>query len=301
MSARSSFHVAGILRVAVVLTLFAGWCFAQAPAPVRVEGGLVQGTIEDGLTVYRGIPFAAPPAGDLRWREPQLAAEWEGTRQAVKFGPACMQARAPGGNSGPGMSEDCLYLNVWTPAKSTQERIPVFVWIYGGGFTAGATSEANYTGERLARKGVVLVSIAYRVGPLGFLAHPDLSSQDRNKVSGNYGLLDMISGLQWIQRNIAAFGGDPRQVTIQHLNAQAVEQDRQISEAMATYWTNFAKYGDPNGQGVPQWPAFSDANPAVMHFAQTPHAGTVPSAESLKVLDAYFAWRRTPEGAAAVK
>ena len=124
-----------------------------------------------------------------------------------------MQARAPGGNGGPGVSEDCLYLNVWTPAKST-ERIPVFVWIYGGGFTAGATSEANYTGERLARKGVVLVSIAYRVGPLGFLAHPELSSQTRNKVSGNYGLLDMISGLKWIQKNIAAFGGDPRRVTI---------------------------------------------------------------------------------------
>jgi para-nitrobenzyl esterase len=513
--------------------MFAGsLAFAQAPAPVKVEGGLVQGTAEDGLTVYRGIPFAAPPVGDLRWRAPQPAARWEGTRDAAKFAPSCVQGMRNPNASGPAMSEDCLYVNVWTPAKSARERIPVLVWIYGGGFNAGATSEPNYSGEKLARKGVVLVSIAYRVGLLGFFAHPELTAENPKHASGNYGLLDMIAGLQWVQKNIAAFGGDPRHVTIfgesaggiavsmlsasplakglfhgaisqsggsfgpprpttfpgenlkrlpdaerageayakngsvtslaelrkipfdklpaaargqgmawpiidglvipddqyklyearryndtpilvgynsdegasfsppktpedyiaavktrygshadsllkaypteattvpktardltrdaafgwhtwiwarlqaktgkgkvfyyyfdqhpdypagspragygtphgadvayvfQHLNPanpQITKQDEAMSEAMATYWTNFAKRFDPNGEGVPAWPAFSDAKPVVMHLGGTPHTGPVPSAEGLKALDAYFAWRRTPEGEAWAK
>ncbi|MEN6337765.1 MAG: carboxylesterase family protein [Phycisphaerales bacterium] len=512
----------GTCLVAVFAMSAAGIGSAHQPAPVVVEGGSVQGTSEDGLTVYRGIPFAAPPVGDLRWRAPQPAAKWEGVRQAAQFAPGPMQ----GGNPPSGKSEDCLYLNIWTPAKSASDRIPVLVWIYGGGFGGGATSERNYSGENLARKGVVLVSIAYRVGQLGFLAHPELSAESPNHVSGNYGLLDMIAGLQWVQRNIAAFGGDPGKVTIfgesaggiavsmlcasplakglfhgaisqsggsfgpprpttfpgenlkrladaeragqayaqsagassiaelrkiapdklpggrglgmswpiidgwvipddqvklyeagrfsdtpilvgynsdegasfsppktpedyvanvktrygpfaesllkaypagsgkvaktardlardaafgwhtwiwatlqaktgkskvfyyyfdqhpdypadspragygsphgqdvayvfQHLNPsspQTTKSDLEISEAMATYWTNFAKRGDPGGEGVPAWPAFSDANPVVMCFNRTPHTGSVPSAESLQSLDAYFAWRRTPEG-----
>ena len=508
--------------------LAAGLGVAQQPAPVKVEGGLVQGTSEDGLTVYKGIPFAAAPAGDLRWRAPQPAAKWEGIRQATKFGPSPIQ----GARNSPGMSEDCLYLNVWTPAISASDRIPVLVWIYGGGFNGGATSEPNYSGEKLAKKGVVLVSIAYRVGQLGFLAHPELSAETTNHVSGNYGLLDMIAGLQWVRKNIGAFGGEPNQVTIfgesaggiavsmlcasplarglfhgaisqsggsfgpprpttmpgenlkrladaersgeayaksaeassiaelrkisadklpgggrgrgmawpiidgwvipddqyklyeagryndtpilvgynsdegasfspprtsedyianvktrygpfaesllkaypagsgtppktardlardaafgwhtwvwarlqaktgkskafyyyfdqhpeypegspragygsphgmdvayvfQHLstsNPQMTKADREVSDAMSTYWVNFAKRGEPNGEGVPAWPAFSDANPVVMYFSQTPHTGPVPSAEALKSLDAYFAWRRTPEGEAFVK
>ncbi len=192
------------------MLMIAGSCIAQQPTPVKVEDGLLQGTSEDGLTVYRGIPFAAPPVGDLRWRAPQSAAKWEGVRQAAKFAPGPIQAwGAPAGKS-----EDCLYLNVWTPAKSASDHIPVFVWIYGGGFNGGSTSEPNYNGENLAKKRVVLVSIAYRVGQLGFLAHPELSAESPNHVSGNYGLLDMIAGLQWIQKNIAAFGGNPNKVTI---------------------------------------------------------------------------------------
>jgi para-nitrobenzyl esterase len=526
------------MRTALLIAILAGGIsMAQTPAPVTVEGGMLQGTAEDGLAVYRGVPFAAPPVGDLRWRAPQPAAKWPGVRQASKFAPQCMQG-APGragGNQGPEMSEDCLYLNVWSPAKSARDRIPVLVWIYGGGFGAGATSIPTYSGEKLAKRGVVLVSIAYRVGQMGFFSHPDLSAETKNHVSGNYGLLDMIAGLQWIQKNIAAFGGNPRKVTIfgesaggiavsmlcasplakglihgaisqsggsfgpprpttfpgenlkrladaeragaayaktagaasiaelrkipadklpagggrgagggmswpiidgfvipddqyklyearrfndtpilvgynsdegasfspprtpedyinsvnarygpfaekllkayptdantvpktardlardaafgwhtwiwarlqakngkgkafyyyfdqhpeypagspragygtphgadvpyvfEHVNPsnpQAVKSDPAISEAMAIYWTNFAKHGDPNGAGVPKWPAFSDATPEVMYFAETPHPGPVPSAESLKVLDAYFAWRRTPEGEAAVK
>jgi len=497
----------------------------QQPPPVKVEQGLVQGTIEDGLTVYRGLPFAAPPLGDLRWKAPQPAPKWDGTKQADKFAPGPVQ----GGNPPSGKSEDCLYLNIWSPAKSADDRIPVLLWIYGGGFNAGSTSETTYSGEKLAKKGVVFVSIAYRVGQLGFMAHPELSAENPNHVSGNYGLLDMIAGLKWIQKNIAAFGGDPKKVTIfgesaggiavsmlcasplakglfhgaisqsggsfgpprpttfpgenlkrladaenagavyvknagfssiaemrkvsadklpairglawpiidgyvipddqhklyeakkfndvpvlvgynsdeglsfsppktpedyingvknrygkfaddlikaypvgsttvpktardlardaafgwqtwvwarlhskmgktkayyyyfdqhpdfpadsprfgygsphgqdvgfvfQHLNPNsqnATGTDQQISEAMATYWTNFAKYGHPNGNGVPDWPAFSDANPVVMHFNQTAHTGPVPGAESLRVLDAYFKWRRTPDGDAWAK
>jgi para-nitrobenzyl esterase len=505
--------------------LAAGSLIAQQPAPVKVEQGLLQGTWEEGLIIYKGIPFAEPPVGDLRWRAPRPARKWEGVRQADKFAPGPMQ----GGNPPSGKSEDCLYLNVWTPATAAREHIPVLVWIYGGGFNAGSTSEPTYSGEKLAKKGVVLVSIAYRVGQLGFLAHPELSAENANHVSGNYGLLDMIAGLAWIQKNIAAFGGDPKKVTIfgesaggiavsmlcasplakglfqgaisesggsfgpprpttfpgenlkrlhdaesageayvknagflsiadlrkidagklppvrglawpiidgwvipddqyklyearkyndvpvlvgynsdegasfsppktpedymnavknrygrfaddlikaypagtttvpktardlsrdaafgwhtwswarlqaktgkskvyyyyfdqhpeyasdsprfgygsphgqevafvfQHLNPnsqQATGTDQQISEAMATYWTNFAKYGNPNGNGMPEWPAFSHANPVVMYFSQTAHTGQVPGEKSLEVLDAYFKWRRTQEGDAWAK
>ena len=507
------------LLFAVFSLCAAGLGLAQQPEPVQTEYGQVQGTSQYGLAVYRGIPFAAPPVGDLRWHAPLPAAKWDGVRQTTKFGPKPMQ----GSRNAPDMSEDCLYLNVWSPAKSPSDRIPVLVWIYGGGFGGGATSEPGYSGEKLAQKGVVLVSIAYRVGPLGFLAHPELSAETTNHVSGNYALLDMIAGLQWVQKNIAAFGGDPNQVTIfgesaggiavsmlsaspqakglfhgaisqsggsfgpprlttypgenmkrladaerdgaafansagvaslaelrkiapdklpggrgwpitdgwvipndqhklyeagryndtpiligynsdegasfsppktpedyiagvnkrygkfadklikaypvgtnsvpktardlardaafgwqtwswarlasqtgkskvfyyyfdqhpdypegspqaghgsphgqdvgyvfQHLNRPS-PSDRVISDAMATYWVNFAKHGDPNGEGVPAWPAFSVKVPQVMYFNQTPHTGLVPSAESLKVLDEYFAWRRTPEGEAWAK
>jgi para-nitrobenzyl esterase len=513
------------LLFALYAILFTNVVLAQHPAPIKIEDGSVQGTIEDGLTVYRGIPFALPPVGDLRWRAPQPVKKWDTLLHANKFAPGPVQGWTPPS----GKSEDCLYLNVWSPAKSSNEHLPVLVWIYGGGFNGGATSDVNYSGEKLANKGVVFVSIAYRVGQLGFLAHPDLSSESSDHVSGNYGLLDMIAGLQWVQKNIAAFGGDPAKVTIfgesaggiavsmlcasplakglfrgaisqsggsfgpprittfpgenlkklrdaeaagetyaknagfssiaelrkidadklpairglawpiidgwvipddqyklyeagkyndvavmigynsdegasfsppktpaeyiaavktrygkfadqllkaypvdsatvpktardlsrdaafgwhtwswaklqsktgrskvfyyyfdqhpdypagsprygygsphaqdvayvfKHLdpsNPQTTKSDLQISDAMAAYWTNFAKYGNPNGNGLPDWPAFSDKVPVVMHFNQTPHTGPVPSAKSLEVLDAYFKWRRTPEGEAWAK
>jgi para-nitrobenzyl esterase len=504
------------------------WMSSSANTTAKVEQGVLKGTQEEGLTVYRGIPFAAPPVGELRWRAPQPATKWDGVRAADKFAPQCEQSVGPS-EKPPAMSEDCLYLNVWTPAKSSSARVPVLVWIYGGGFNAGATSVPTYSGEVLARKGVVLVSISYRVGALGFLAHPELSAESPEHVSGNYGLLDMIAAFQWIRTNIGAFGGDPSKVTIfgesaggiavsmlcasplakglfngaisesggsfgpprpagqpgenmrplagaersgtefartagatsitdlrkippekllaatrglawpiidgwvipsdqytlyaakkfndtpilvgynsdegasfsrdhtpreyidgvhrrygsfadsllksypvgetnvpktardlsrdaafgwhtwvwarlqsqlgnskvfyyyfdqhpdyppdspqaghgaphgrevpyvfGHLNELHNEQpttaDHVISDAMVTYWTNFAKYGDPNGKGVPRWPAFSDHTPDLMYFSGTPHIGPVPNNEGLKSLDAYFAWRRSPEGARA--
>ena len=500
------------------------WLKAATPAPVKVEGGLVEGAADGDLAVYKGIPFAAPPVGDLRWRAPQPVQKWEGVRKADHYAPACVPSM--GGPAPSGISEDCLYLNIWTPAKSPSERVPVLVWIYGGGFNMGATSYPVHDGAKLARHGVVLVSISYRVGILGFFAHPELSAESPHRVSGNYGLLDMMAGLAWIQRNIASFGGDPKKVTIfgesaggiavsmlcasplshglfqgaisesggsfgpfsktpspgenmrvlgdaeasgvelagalslrdlralapeklletakrqhgmawpivdgwvipddqyklytegrfndtpilvgynsdeglsfpagrtpeeytanvktrygpfadrllaaypaaadavpktardlmrdsafgwhtwawarlqaekgkgrvfyycfdQHpaypadskeaghgsphgvdvpyvfqnledLHRPATADDQRISDAMATYWTNFAKRGDPNGIGEPEWPAFSDKHPVVMYFAGTAHTGPVPSEKSLRVLDEYFAWRRSPEGA----
>ncbi|MDP4208215.1 MAG: carboxylesterase family protein [Bacteroidota bacterium] len=510
------------LLLAAFLTIAASNSKAQRPDPVQTDKGRVQGTYENGLTVYKGIPFAEPPVGDLRWRAPQPAKSWEGIKQTDKFAPAPFQ----GGNPPSGKSEDCLYLNIWTPAKSAKEHIPVLVWIYGGGFSFGSTSEPVYSGEKLAQKGVVLVSLAYRVGQLGFLAHPELSTESPDHVSGNYGLLDQIAALQWIKKNIAAFGGNPDKVTIfgesagaisvsmlcasplakglfqgaisqsggsfgptrsvtfpgenmktltqaesdgvnymkkagvssvaelrkieagklplgfgmpggwpivdgfvipddqyklyetgkyndipvligynsdegasfshektpadyiagvnarygrfaddlikaypatentvpktardlardaafgwhtwswarlqaktgksktflyyfdqhpdypkesprygfgsphgqdvayvfMHLDAsnpQTTKSDLDISEAMGTYWTNFAKYGTPNGKGSVEWPAFNEEKPSVMYFQQTPHVGSVPSLGSLKVLDNYFKWRRSPEG-----
>ncbi|MDN3580344.1 carboxylesterase/lipase family protein [Mucilaginibacter flavus] len=502
-----------------VLVLLGEFAKAQ-PAPVKVNEGLLQGTFENGITIYKGVPFAAPPIGELRWRAPQPTAKWNGVREANKFAPEPIQ----GGNSVAGKSEDCLYLNVWSPAKSSDDKIPVLVWIYGGAFNFGGTAEPSYNGEKLAKKGVVLVSIAYRVGQLGFLATPELSAENPNHVSGNYGLLDMIAALKWIKENIGAFGGDPNKVTIfgesaggiavsmlcasplakglfegaisesggsfgptrtltfpgenmktlhdaeaageayvkdaglssiaslrkvnadklpavrglawpivdgwvipddqyklyeagkynetpilvgynsdegasfsppktpedyivavkkrygkfadelikayppgagtvaksardltrdaafgwhtwswatlqankgkskvfyyyfdQHpeypagspqagygsphaqevsyvfgtLDASSLQTsktDLDISDAMSTYWTNFAKYGDPNGSGVPKWPAFNAAHPVVMYFSQTAHIGQVPSDASLKVLNAYFKWRLSPNG-----
>ncbi len=202
--------------VAVVSLALAAGLAAQTPQPVRTQAGLVQGMTEDGITVYKGIPFAAPPVGDLRWRAPAAPAAWTGVHSADKFAPACVQVpvvQADLGMESVATNEDCLYLNVWTPAKSPSEKLAVMVWIYGGGFTIGGTSMSLYDGNNFAKKGVVLVSIAYRLGRFGFLAHPELT-REQGGHSGNYGLLDQIAGLQWVKRNIAAFGGDPNRVTI---------------------------------------------------------------------------------------
>lgn len=177
---------------------------------VEVTGGSVQGAKENGLHVFKGIPFAAPPVGELRWKAPQPVVSWEGVKQTTTFAASPYQF----GNPPAGKSEDCLYLNVWTPAQTPTEKLPVLVWIYGGGFSMGSAAEPVCTGEHLAQKGIIVVSIAYRVGELGFLAHEELSAENPQNVSGNYGLLDQIAGLEWVQDNISAFGGDPDKVTI---------------------------------------------------------------------------------------
>ncbi len=181
-------------------------CCNSEPGVVKVTGGTIKGVVEEGMTIYKGIPFAAPPVGDLRWKAPQPVIPWEGVRDATEFGHSPIQTMNINN------SEDCLYLNVWTPAESKKDKLPVMVWIYGGGFSMGTTS--FYDGTALAEKGVVLVTVNYRVGQIGYFCHPELSAENEHGVSGNYGILDQIAGLQWVQDNIAAFGGDPDNVTI---------------------------------------------------------------------------------------
>jgi len=488
---------------------------------LEVEGGKIKGYHSDGLTIFKGIPFAAPPVGDLRWKAPQPAQPWDGVKDATKYAAGPIQ-----GEPQPYYSEDCLYLNVWTPAASPDEKLPVLVWIYGGGFVFGNTGDPAYDCEALARNGkIVMASINYRVGQLGFLALPELTAESPNHVSGNYGILDQIAGLEWIKRNIAKFGGDPEKITIfgesaggisvsmicasplakglisgaisqsggnfgptrpttypgenmktlaqaeqdgvelmkslganslaelramdtqkfsarglgsnswpivdgyviagdqselyaegkysdipvligynsdegasfsfgvtdqesyiqstkhrygnfadtllkvypytaedggkqsrdlmrdaafgwqtwkwaslqsqtgkskaylyyfdqhpdypegspqfghgsphgqdvayvfQHLDGNATDSDRKLSEIMGKYWINFAKTGDPNGDGLPVWPSFSNENSQAMHLTgPVPEAGPVASESAMKVLDTYFTWRRTAEG-----
>jgi para-nitrobenzyl esterase len=204
-----------MLTAALLLALAAAPARAEV-TQARVTGGAVQGVAENGLGVFKGIPFAAPPTGERRWREPQPVQPWQGVKQTTAFGPGCVQDTTSlarlSGVSLP-VSEDCLYLNVWTPAHAPGEKLPVMVWIYGGAFTGGATAIPLYDGASLAHRGVIVVSVAYRVGPFGFLATPELSAESGHG-SGNFGLEDMIAGLKWVKGNIAAFGGDPKRVTI---------------------------------------------------------------------------------------
>jgi para-nitrobenzyl esterase len=214
------------IRSVVVLLALAVVAFAQSGLaaitdPVKVEQGLLAGTwgSSPDIRVYRGVPFATPPVGDLRWKAPYSAASWQGVRQATDFSNACWQTPYPAAAAIyhaklPPLSEDCLYLNIWTPAKSATSRLPVMVWIHGGGFTRGFSGTSSYSGEVLARKGAVIVTINYRLGVFGFFAHPGLSAESGHHASGNYALLDQIAALSWVKTNIAAFGGDPDRVTI---------------------------------------------------------------------------------------
>ena len=198
------------LTIAALLSISATFAATSGlETVVKIDSGWVSGS-GTAVRSYKGIPFAAPPVGNLRWKAPQPVQPWKGIRIAKSFPAMCPQFQfVPGPQS-----EDCLGLNVWTPAHSASEKLPVMVWIHGGGFVLGASSQSAYDGETLATQGVVVVSINYRLGIFGFLAHPELSKESPQGVSGNYGLLDMAAGLDWVKRNIASFGGDPSNVTI---------------------------------------------------------------------------------------
>ena len=211
------------MRLIIAMVTFVGNAAAQLPTTIQTKSGPVRGTGTD-IVVFKGIPYAAPPTGDRRWRAPVSPEPWTSVRDASQYGPRCPQPVnfAPRGN-GPttppapvrtAMSEDCLTLNVWTPAKSGSERLAVMVWIHGGGFTIGDVTTPRFDGEMLAGRGVVVVTFNYRLGPLGFLAHPALSRESPQRVSGNYGLLDQIAALRWVRDNITAFGGNPSNVTV---------------------------------------------------------------------------------------
>jgi para-nitrobenzyl esterase len=227
---------ASVRTLLPVIALCAAAALPAAGADrVKTANGAVESTVppKDGVRSFKGLPFAQPPVGDLRWREPQPVKNWPGVRNADTFGPTCMQRLSPNADywfRGDGMSEDCLYLNVWTPAKSGREKLPVLVYIFGGGFQNGDGSEPRYDGESMARKGIVAVSVNYRTNIFGFFVHPELTRESPHRASGNYGLLDQVAALRWVQQNIAAFGGDPKRVTIAGESAGSIS----VSALMAS-------------------------------------------------------------------
>ncbi len=202
---------------------------------VTTANGTLEGINDSGVRIFKGVPFAQPPVGELRWKAPQPAKNWQGIRKADHFGPRAMQLPVFGDMSfrSDGVSEDCLYLNVWTPAKSEDERLPVLVYFYGGGFIAGDGSELRYDGENIARQGIIAITVNYRLGVFGFMAHPALTKESPHQASGNYGLLDQQAALLWVKENIAAFGGDPRKVTIAGESAGSFSVSAQMASPLA--------------------------------------------------------------------
>ncbi len=219
-------------KIGVVLAALALWAQPADSSAVRTRSGLVEGKLSGDLVVYKGIPFAAPPVGALRWRPPQPPVAWRDVRKADTFAPACMQTGVSmPGEAPPRTSEDCLYLNVWAPAHGTSHA--VMVWIYGGGFSNGSAAMPLYWGDELARKGIVVVTFGYRLGPFGFLASPELTKESPFHSSGNYGLMDQIAALEWVRDNIAAFGGDPARVTIAGQSAGAASVSILLASPLA--------------------------------------------------------------------
>ena len=203
----------GVAMVLAIAIAMSGTTLAQE---VRTKSGTVKGvSASDGaFRIFKSIPYAAPPVGEFRWQAPRPAASWQGVRDATEFGPRCLQGQIFADIVFKDLSEDCLTLNIWTPAKSAAARLPVMVWIHGGGFQAGAGAEPRHDGEAFARKNIVLVTINYRLGVFGFFSHPELTRESGRQASGNYGMLDQVAALRWVQDNIASFGGDPGNVTI---------------------------------------------------------------------------------------
>jgi para-nitrobenzyl esterase len=279
---------AALLVIATV-----SWVYAAEPNVVNTDAGKVSGvTDSQRVTSYKGIPFAAPPVGKLRWQAPQPVEHWTDVRKADHFGNACYQNEAhsrlpwtePFMEQGP-VSEDCLYLNVWTAAKSPSERRPVVVFMYGGGFNEGAGSVAVYDGTQLAKRGVVVVNMNYRVGALGFLVYPELTKESEHSSSGNYGLLDQIAALQWVRKNIAAFGGDPNRVMIfgQSAGALSVYDLMQSPLAKELFVRAIAESGPGligGGRGGSQ-PTLADREQAGVRWAESKGAHSLADLRAL--------------------
>jgi para-nitrobenzyl esterase len=229
------------LLYSFIFTIYSIACFAQTDNNMAVQTTIENGRIEGnydtktGIQTYFGVPFAKPPVGDLRWKAPQPLANWTIVKETKKFGPRPIQKIVFGdmGSRSNGLSEDCLYLNVWTPAKRNTKDLPVLLYYYGGGNSAGDASEPRYDGEAMAKKGIVVVTCNYRLGIFGFLTHPELSAEAPYKASGNYGMLDQAEALKWVQKNIAAFGGDPKKITLAGESAGSIAVSMQMSSPMS--------------------------------------------------------------------
>src|SRR3954468_14568624 len=241
MRAQVSSRFLGLVAAVAMATSVGAAAVLQPAAPiVTIDSGQIQGVIADGVLSFKGVPFAAAPVGELRWRSPQPVGKWTGVRQASEFEADCMQGRfgppavATAGAPAPRLpSEDCLYLNVWRPADPAGRNLPVMVWIYGGGFTGGSSAAPNTSGVGFAKQRVILVAMNYRVGRFGFFAFPALSSERPDETKGNYAYMDQIAALQWVKRNISAFGGDPNNVTLFGFSAGGVSVHSMLASPMA--------------------------------------------------------------------
>lgn len=225
----------------LVLLVFLTSCYSFGQTIVNTQDGKIEGYSDNGIQIYKGIPFAQPPVGELRWKAPQPVLPWEGIKECKEFGPSPVQNKPEPflcwteefiAKPEP-LNEDCLYLNIWSPAEKADKKLPVFVWIYGGGLNSGSANCDIYDGLEMAKQGVVFVSLNYRVGVLGFMAHPELSKETGNNASGNYGFMDQLQALKWIQKNITAFGGDPNNVTIAGQSAGSFSVNAQIASPLA--------------------------------------------------------------------
>ncbi len=275
---------------------------------VRVDGGMIAGAtgFNPNVRVYKGVPFAAPPVGNLRWREPQPVAKWDGVKQTTEYSPMCQQRERPKDSYHTPdilpVSEDCLYLNVWTPAKSANQKLPVMVFIHGGGFGVSSGIEKWFNGERLAEKGVIVVTFNYRLGVFGFLAHPELTKESEHHTSGNYGMLDQIYALKWVQRNIGVFGGDPRKVTMfgQSAGSESVCMDMATPLAKGLYIHAISESVGCFGPSTPE-PKLAEAEQEGMKFAADAKASSIAElrmrpAEELQAIKTQVRFRPIIDG-----
>jgi para-nitrobenzyl esterase len=292
-------------RFSAVLLVSAASVYAAIDAPVKLDSGMISGIAgkDSTIRVFKGIPFAAPPSGNLRWKAPQPVAHWDGVRKGDEFGPICMQAANGRGGVPPKMSEDCLYLNVWTAAKSSSEKRPVIFWIHPGGYTSGSGASPATDGEALAKKGAVVVTINYRLGVLGFFAHPELTKESDRRASGNYALMDQTAALEWVQKNIAGFGGDPKRVTVDGDSAGASSIGNLVGSprTKGLFQRAIAESGAWLGLSVGHTQTLSEAEQAGLKTAEALKASSladlraIPAADVLKggrgggpIVDGYF-------------
>ncbi|HEY6400758.1 MAG TPA: carboxylesterase family protein, partial [Blastocatellia bacterium] len=273
--------------ILLALTL-SSWALAQER--VKTANGILEGLGDknSGIRSFKGVPFAEPPVGDLRWKPPQPVKNWQGERKADKFGPRCMQRPIFGDMNfrSNGMSEDCLYLNVWTPAKTGNEKLPVLVYFFGGGFMAGDGSEGRYDGESMAKKGIVAITVNYRLSVFGFFAHPELTKESPHHASGNYALLDQHAALEWVRQNIAAFGGDPKRVTIAGESAGSVAVSAQMASPLSK--SLIAGAIGESGSILGALPAvpLADSEQSGVKFAAGLGKGDAPSLAELRAITA---------------